>query len=232
MQTHLHPLKADGLVQTDTVAHAIVNALKRHGITTTFGQSLPSMLHLAAEQAGIKQIAYRTENAGGYMADAFARLSNTPAVVTAQNGPAATLLVPPLAEALKVSIPIIALVQDVNRDQTDKNAFQELDHIELFKPVTKWVRRVTEADRIEDYIDQAFAVACSGRPGPVALLLPADLLIEPHTPSNRTHSLGHFPLDRTVAADEQVQRAAKLLANAKQPLVVRSEEHTSELQSR
>lgn len=220
MPFSLNPLKADGLVQKDTVAHAIIDALKRHGITTTFGQSLPSMLHLAAEQAGIKQIAYRTENAGGYMADAFARVTNTPAIVTAQNGPAATLLVPPLAEAMKVSIPVIALVQDVNRDQTDKNAFQELDHIELFKPVTKWVRRVTEANRIEDYIDQAFAIACSGRPGPVALLLPADLLVEPRQPANRTHSLGHFPLDRTVAADEQIQNAARLLAQAKQPLII------------
>src|SRR5690606_27888004 len=138
VQTSLSPLAANGLVQSNTVAHAIVRALKRHGVTTTFGQSLPSMLHLAAEEGGLKQIAYRTENAGGYMADAYARLSNTPAIVTAQNGPAAALLVAPLAEALKVSIPVIALVQDVARNQTDRNAFQDLDHIGLFQPVTKW----------------------------------------------------------------------------------------------
>lgn len=220
METSLTPLTANGLVQSNTVAHAIVQALKRHGITTTFGQSLPSMLHLAAEEAGLKQVAYRTENAGGYMADAYARLTNTPSIVTAQNGPAAALLVAPLAEAMKVSIPIIALVQDVARNQTDKNAFQDLDHMGLFQPVTKWVRRITDASRVEDYIDQAFAVACSGRPGPVALLLPADLLLEPAVESVRKQSLGHFPLDRTVASPASVSRAASLLAGARKPLVI------------
>lgn len=178
------------------------------------------MLHLAAEEGGLKQVAYRTENAGGYMADAYARLTHTPAVVTAQNGPAAALLVAPLAEALKVSIPIIALVQDVARNQTDKNAFQDLDHIGLFQSVTKWVRRITDPTRVDDYIDQAFAVACSGRPGPVALMLPADLLVEPAVESSRTQSLGHFPLDRTVASPASIERAATLLARANKPLVI------------
>lgn len=220
MDSSLSPLTANGLVQSNTVAHAIVRALKRHGITTTFGQSLPSMLHLAAEEGGLKQIAYRTENAGGYMADAHARLTNRPSIVTAQNGPAAALLVAPLAEALKVSIPIIALVQDVARNQTDKNAFQDLDHMGLFAPVTKWVRRITDASRVEDYIDQAFAIACSGRPGPVALMLPADLLVEPAVESTRKKSLGYFPLDRTVASPESVEHAAELLASARKPLII------------
>jgi acetolactate synthase-1/2/3 large subunit len=220
MSSPPNPLAAPGLSATDTVAHAIVRALQRHGVELTFGQSLPSMLHLAAEQAGMRQIVYRTENAGGYMADAYARISGKPAIVTAQNGPAATLLVAPLAEALKVSVPVIALVQDVNRNQTDRNAFQELDHIGLFAPVTKWVRRVTEASRIEDYIDQAFAIACTGRPGPVALLLPADLLTEPAPASQRKASLGRFPLDRTVADPASVHRAARLIAAAKRPVVI------------
>ncbi len=220
MTTPSTPLSAPGLKQSNTVAHAIVRALQRHGIKLMFGQSLPSMLHLAAEEAGMKQIAYRTENAGGYMADGYARISHTPTVVTAQNGPAATLLVAPLAEALKVSIPIIALVQDVNRDQADRNAFQELDHLALFAPVTKWVRRVTEASRVEDYVDQAFAVACSGRPGPVALLLPADLLVESAPATTRKASLGRFPLDRTVASPDNIRQAALLLAKAERPIVI------------
>jgi len=113
----------------DTVAHSIARSLLRHGVSHVFGQSLPSMLHLACEELGIVQVAYRTENAGGCMADGYARVSGRVGVVTAQNGPAATLLVPPLAEALKASIPLVALVQDVNRDQADRNAFQELDHV-------------------------------------------------------------------------------------------------------
>jgi acetolactate synthase-1/2/3 large subunit len=198
--THVAPpqLNESGLKQKDTVAHAVARALQRHGVTCVFGQSLPTIVLLACEQLGIRQIAYRAENAGGYMADAFARVSHHAAIVTAQNGPAATLLVAPLAEALKASVPVIALVQDVNRDQTDRNAFQEFDHLKLFASCTKWVRRVTEASRVEDYIDQAFMAACSGRPGPVALMLPADLLLEPARPSTRRANLGTFPLDRTL----------------------------------
>lgn len=125
------------------MGHIVARTLKRHGVTKFFRQSLPIFV-LAAGEIGIQQIAYRAENAGEYMADSYTRVSNKPAIITAQNGPAAALLVAPLAVAMKVSIPLIALVQDVARDQTDKNAFQDLDHIGLFKPDTKWVRRVDQ----------------------------------------------------------------------------------------
>ncbi|MBA2963536.1 MULTISPECIES: acetolactate synthase catalytic subunit [Ramlibacter] len=214
------PLLAPGLKFSGTVAHLIAQALQRHGVEVVFGQSLPSMLHLACEQAGIRQLAYRTENAGGYMADAHARLTLRPSIVTAQNGPAATLLVAPLAEALKASVPLIALVQDVNRADTDRNAFQDLDHLQLFAGCAKWIRRVTEASRVEDYVDQAFVAACSGRPGPVVLLLPADLLQEAAPPAQRRANLGRFPLDRPVAAPDALRQAATLLAGARAPLVI------------
>ena len=115
------------------------------------------------------------------MADGYARISNKVSVVTAQNGPAATLLVPPLAEALKASIPVVALVQEVPRAQADKNAFQEFDHIRLVREsVAKWVRRVDRPDRIDDYVDMAFTVAAS-RPARAggAAAVPADVLSSP-----------------------------------------------------
>src|SRR5262245_55515867 len=108
-------------LQSVTVAQRIAEALRRHGVKTIFGQSLPSAVILAAEAIGIRQFAYRQENMGGAMADGYARVSGRVSVVAAQNGPAATLLVPPLAEALKASIPILALVQEVDRSQVDKN---------------------------------------------------------------------------------------------------------------
>jgi len=204
----------------DTVAHSIARSLLRHGVSHVFGQSLPSMLHLACEEFGIVQVAYRTENAGGCMADGYARVSGRVGVVTAQNGPAATLLVPPLAEALKASIPLVALVQDVNRDQADRNAFQELDHVSLFASCTKWTRRVAAASRVDDYVDQAFANACAGRPGPVALLLPADVLLQPGPPPTRRLNLGSYPLDRTVAAADRIAEAADSIAVAERPVII------------
>lgn len=204
-------------------AHLFARALKRHGVEVMFGQSLPSALYLVTPEVGIRQIAYRTENAGGAMADGYARMSGKVAVVTAQNGPAAVLLAPALAEAYKASVPIVAIVQDVRRTQTDKNAFQELDHFDVFRGCAKWVRRVTEISRIEDYVDMAFVAAASGRPGPAVLMVPQDLLLE-KAPADlkpvRSQSYGTYPLDRTLADPTSIRRAAELLAAAEMPLIV------------
>ncbi|APG88113.1 acetolactate synthase large subunit IlvB (plasmid) [Sinorhizobium americanum CCGM7] len=206
----------------ETVAQRIAKTLRRHEVECIFAQSLPSAVILAAEAIGIRQIAYRQENMGGAMADGYARVSHKVGVVAAQNGPAATLLVPPLAEALKASVPIVAIVQDVERNQTDRNAFQDLDQVALFQSSTKWVRRVTVAERIDDYVDAAFTAATSGRAGPAALLLPADLLrAEVQSPAAaRSRNLGHWPLDRVRPSDAALAEVASLIAAAKAPIVI------------
>lgn len=127
-------------------AHIFLQALRRHGVEVMFGQSIPSLLHLIAPEFGIRQIGYRTENAGAAMADAYARISKKVAVVTAQNGPAETLLVPGLAEALMASVPVVAIVQDIQRSQRDRNAFQDLDHLALFGGCAKWVHLSSAAE--------------------------------------------------------------------------------------
>jgi acetolactate synthase I/II/III large subunit len=214
-------MNVERVKSNETVAERIAAAFQRHGVTVVFGQSIPPAFHLVAPQFGMKQAAYRTENAGGAMADAYARISHRVSVVTAQNGPAATLLVPPLAEALKASIPVIALVQEVPRAEADKNAFQEFDHFKLFDPVTKSVWRIDEPGRVDDYVDLAFTVAASGRPGPVALLVPFDVLNLPATGvQRRDATYGKYPLDRVVADPSRVREAADALIAASAPLVV------------
>lgn len=205
-----------------TVAQCVARALQRHGVDVIFGQSLPSAVILACEAIGIRQLAYRQENMGGAMADGFARVSGRIPVVAAQNGPAATLLVPPLAEAHKASVPIVALVQEVERSQFDRNAFQEIDHVALFSPVAKWIRRIMTPDRVDDYVDAAFVAAGSGRPGPAVLLLPADLLRETAVPPARRRRLsyGEWPIDRTRPGDIEIRVAAASIAAAKRPVVI------------
>lgn len=205
-----------------TVAERIALALQRHEVEYIFAQSLPSAVILAAEGLGIRQIAYRQENMGGVMADGYARISGRVGVVAAQNGPAAALLVAPLAEALKASVPVVALVQEVERNQADRNAFQELDHVALFSGCAKWTRKVITSDRIDDYVDAAFNAATSGRPGPAVLLLPADLLREPApAPARpRQESMGRWPADRFRPADDRLREAAALIANAGHPVVM------------
>lgn len=205
-----------------TVADRIADALKRHGVEMIFAQSLPSAVILAAEARGIRQIAYRQENMGGAMSDGYARLSGKVGVVAAQNGPAAALLVAPLAECLKASIPVVALVQDVERDQTDRNAFQDFDQIALFQSCTKWVRRLNVAERVDDYVDAAFTAATSGRSGPVALLLPADLLRSPAVEQGRPRAscLGRWPLDHSRPSDIDLWPVAAKIASARSPVIV------------
>ncbi|MHA6345641.1 acetolactate synthase catalytic subunit [Roseivivax sp. CAU 1761] len=207
-----------------TGAQIMAAALARHGVTEIFGQSLPSALILAAPDHGIRQVGYRTENGGAAMADAYARVSGKVPVVTAQNGPAATLLVPGLAEAQKASVPVVAIVQDVHRKFTDRNAFQEMDHFALFGGVSKWVRRVADVSRIDDYVDMAFTAAASGRPGPAVLMVPVDLLDERPDLSaeapRRQADLGRWPLDRMGADPARVAEAAALLAGAERPVVI------------
>jgi len=204
-----------------TVSDVIAAALARHRVEVTFGQSLPSAVQLALADRSIRQFAYRTENAGSYMADAYARISRKVGVVTAQNGPAATLLVPGLAEAMKASVPIVALVQDVPMRYVGKNAFQEFDHARLFSSCSKWFARLDDPDRVDDYVDAAFTAAASGRAGPSVLMVPMDLQVMPASPSPvRTASLGTYPLDRSSPAPEVVARAADALLNARNPVVV------------
>ncbi|AJC21565.1 acetolactate synthase catalytic subunit [Pandoraea pulmonicola] len=205
-----------------TVAQAIAQGLKRHGVEFVFAQSLPSAVILACEEIGIRQIAYRQENMGGVMADGYARVSGKVSVVAAQNGPAATLLVAPLAEAFKASVPVIALVQEVERNQADRNAFQEIDHVAVFASCAKWTRKLITADRVDDYVDAAFIAAASGRPGPAVLLLPADVLREevPASVAPRKASLGHWPLDRVRPPQDLIDTVAKKIAAAEHPVLM------------
>lgn len=205
-----------------TVAQALAEAFLRNGVSEAFGQSLPSAFFLAAQEAGIRQISYRTENAGGAMADGYARISHQVTLVGAQNGPAATLLVPPLSEAMKVSIPIIALVQEVPAFAKDKNAFQELDHVSLFQSCSKWTRTLVDPARVDEYVDAAVRAATTGRPGPAVLLVPKDVLAAevPEHARPRTARLGTFPVDRPRPSAEGIAAAARVIAGARQPLIV------------
>jgi len=210
-----------GVVEASN-AQRIAMALKRNGVNFIFGQSNPQTIMLAAMDLGIKQIGFRQENSGSYMAQAYGMCSGTVPVVAAQNGPAATLLVPGLAECLKASHPIVAIVDEVAKSNEDRNAFQEMDQVQLFAGVAKWVKKIPSEDRIEDYVDMAFTAAASGRPGPAVLLCPKDLTYDKTKYTVKTlrkANLGNYPLDRTVADPVKIEETAKILAQAKKPLI-------------
>lgn len=209
-------------IKEATNAQRFAMALKRNGVKFIFGQSNPQTIMLACMDIGIRQIGFRQENAGTYMAQAYGMCSGTVPVVAAQNGPAATLLVPGLAECLKASHPIVALVDEIPANQEDKNAFQEIDQLQLFSGVAKWVKKVPSQERIEDYVDMAFTAAASGRPGPAVLLCPKDIAYDKKKYPVRTvrkASHANYPLDRTVADPVKIEEAADLLVNAERPFI-------------
>jgi acetolactate synthase-1/2/3 large subunit len=205
-------------------AHAIVDVLQAAGIPRIYGQSCPTAVFLAAQAAGISQYGYRTENAGVAMADGEARVSQRVTIVTAQNGPAAGLLVAGLSEALKASVPILSIVQEVPFDTADKNAFQEIDHEKIFSGCTKWIRRINVAERAAEFTAKAIRAATSGRPGPVVLLVSPDVLTtqvsKASTPPFFEPEFGCFPLDRVMPPDEKLDQLLALLRQAKRPLIV------------
>ena len=205
---------------TPSGAERLARLLLGAGVRTVFGQSIPAALLHETRKLGIRQVAYRAENAGGAMADGHARCSGELGVVTAQNGPAAALLVAPLAEALKASIPLLAIVQDIPRASRERNAFQEFDHVSLLGGCTKWLAVVDTDANLEQLASMAIRQAVSGRPGPVALMVPADLLEGRGRARVVPKVLAISPAMRCTSSRHDLQRAAEALGDSVRPLVV------------
>ena len=197
-------------------------ALQRHQVEVVFGQSVPSALLLAVEDRGIRQVRYRQENTGGAMADGYARVSGRTGVVACQNGPAAALLVAPMAEALKASTAIVAIVQEVDTPASGRNAFPGTGPRELVLRLREMDPPHAHAQRVDDDVDAAFVAAASGRPGPAVLLVPHDLLGEAAVGGERERRqhLGRWPLDQFQPGPAVIEQAARMLAGARSPAVI------------
>ncbi len=164
--------------------HALVEALIAQGVDTVFG--VPGESYLAvldgfhAHRDRIRFVACRQEGGAAFMADAQGKLGGTPGVCFVTRGPGAANAAVGLHTAFQDSTPVVLFVGQVAGDQRDREAFQELDYRQVFGPGTlgmaKWVGEVQQADRLPEYVARAFQVAVQGRPGPVVLALPEDML--------------------------------------------------------
>jgi acetolactate synthase I/II/III large subunit len=164
--------------------HALVEALIAQGITTCFG--VPGESYLAVldgfheHRGAIRFIGCRQEGGAAFMAEAQGKLSGRPGVCFVTRGPGATNASIGVHTAFQDSTPMILFIGQVASDQRDREAFQEIDYRQMFSPGTlglaKWVAEVTSADRLPEYVARAFHTAMQGRPGPVVLALPEDML--------------------------------------------------------
>ena len=166
--------------------HALVEALIAQGVHTVFG--VPGESYLAVldgfyqHREQIRFIACRQEGGAAFMAEAHGKLSGRPGICFVTRGPGATNASIGLHTAFQDSTPLILFVGQVASDQRDREAFQELDYRQVFGPGTlglaKWVGEVQSAERLPEYVARAFHTALQGRPGPVVLVLPEDMLTQ------------------------------------------------------
>ncbi|WP_198968626.1 thiamine pyrophosphate-binding protein [Xylophilus sp. ASV27] len=204
--------------------HLIVECLAAQGTTHVFG--VPGESYLAvldgfhAYQDCIRFVTCRQEGGAAFMAEAHGKLTNRPGVCFVTRGPGATNASIGVHSAFQDSTPMVLFIGDVGSDFRDREAFQEVDFQSFFGPSTKGmakrVERIDDAARIPEYIARAFATAMAGRPGPVVLVLPEDMLRQ---------TVDARPLPRVepvpVGADAgAVARLRGLLLQAQRPFVI------------
>jgi thiamine pyrophosphate-dependent acetolactate synthase large subunit-like protein len=169
---------------------------------------------------GIRAIDTRHEQAAAMMSHAYSRITGGVGVSMGCSGPGALNLLTGVASAWADCAPVVAIGGSSPTFQNGMGTFQEVDQVAVFEPVTKWSYRLPEASRIPDTLDEAFRRARTGRPGPVYLDLPADVLYE-EVPDTKVRTINGVPPVRRALADPvDVTRAVQLLASAERPLAV------------
>src|SRR6266436_1135808 len=159
----------------------VVAALRAHGVEMAFsvaGESYLEVLDALFDAPEIRLITCRQEGGAAFMAEAYGKLTGEPGVLLVTRGPGACNASIGVHTAFQDSTPMIVLVGQVARHQIDREAFQEVDFRKMYAPLAKWVTQIDMAERIPELINQAFQVATSGRPGPVVIALPEDMLRE------------------------------------------------------
>ena len=204
--------------------HLIVDCLLAQGVTHAFGVPGESFLAVLdgfhARRDQMEFVICRQEGGAAFMAEAHGKLTGRPGVCIVTRGPGATNASIGVHTAFQDSTPMVLLIGDVGNDFRDREAFQEVDYQSFFGPNTKGfakrVERIDDANRIPEYIARAFATAMNGRPGPVVLALPEDML---------TQMTSARPLPRVEAVQAwsdpgSLRTLREMLLASKKPLVI------------
>ena len=203
-----------------TGGQILIDALIANGNDTVFG--VPGESYLAALDAiytrrnNIRFITCRQEGGAAYMADGWANATGKPGICFVTRGPGVANASIGLHTAFQGSTPMLLLIGQVPRHQMEREAFQEIDYRQMLAPVTKWVAQIDQVERIPEFINRAFAIATNGRPGPVALALPEDMLLD----LAQVEDLPPAIRVRSSPAIGDIDKVARLLETAKLPLVV------------
>jgi acetolactate synthase-1/2/3 large subunit len=207
---------------TITGSEVLAKALWTQGVDTMFYLMGGPMLETeaAAIALGIRAVDHRHEQAAAFAAHAYTRVLRRPGVCMGASGPGATNLLTGVATAFTDCAPLVAIGGSSPRVSFGMEAFQEIDQLAVFKPVTKWAERCYDAKRIPDVVASAFRHATSGRPGPVYIDMPGDVLGEKIDEEKVTYAPAWKPSPRTLGDTGAIKEAIALLAKAERPLVI------------
>jgi acetolactate synthase I/II/III large subunit len=201
-----------------TGAELVVDCLAANGVKRIFcvpGESYLAVLD-ALHDSQIGVTVCRQEGGAAMMADCWGRLTGEPGICFVTRGPGATNASAGIHIARQDSTPLILFVGQIARDTREREAFQEVDYKRFFGDMAKWVAEIDDPARVPEMITRAFAVATSGRPGPVVLALPEDMLVE------RTEApspLAHVPVETSPSAGV-MDRLGTMLAAARRPFMI------------
>jgi len=202
-----------------TGGELMVDTLSANGATLAFGVPGESFLAVLDGFYGSNQMEFvisRQEGGAAMMADAYGKLTGRPGICFVTRGPGATNASPGVHIAYQDSSPMILFIGQVGRSMLDREAFQEIDYRRMFGQMSKWTAEISDAARIPEYVNRAFHVATSGRPGPVVLALPEDML------RDRVAKPEMVPARRVPIAPgtDALGRLRQLLAAAERPLLM------------
>lgn len=202
-----------------TGGQILVDNLVIHGASIGFG--VPGESYLAVLDAfhgrdDFRFVICRQEGGAAMMADATGKLTGRPGICFVTRGPGATNASPGVHIAQHDSTPMILFIGQVARDQRDRGAFQEVDYTRHFADMAKWVAEIDDARRIPEYISRAFHTATSGRPGPVVLALPEDMLRD----EVEATDTAPFAVAEPAPAADDMDRFTDMLARAERPFVL------------
>jgi acetolactate synthase-1/2/3 large subunit len=209
-----------------TGGRALAEMLRLAEIGPMFGmggfQLLP--FYEAARALGLRHYLINDERNGAFAADAYARVSGRVGVCDGTLGPGVTNLVTGLVESLNAGIPIVAIAGDAQRAHAWKNMTQECRQTDILRPAVKEVLRIERIERIPEYVRRAFAVATSGRAGPVVIDVPEDVCHGEHDFAAADFHIDpdtlRMPARRVRPAAAEIRRAAALLAKAARPILL------------
>jgi acetolactate synthase-1/2/3 large subunit len=198
----------------------LVDQLLIHGADMAFcvpGESYLEVLDALFDvRDRIKLVNARHEAGAANMAEAYGKLTGKPGICMVTRGPGACHAAVGVHTAFQDSTPMILLIGQVGREMMDREAFQEIDYRQMFGPVAKWAAQIDVTARIPEYIARAFHIATSGRPGPVVLALPEDMLTEV---TQSGDALCYQPTQPT-AAPQAFAQIRELLDGAKKPMIL------------